>query len=306
MRWTRGIGSRWLSAVLAAGLAGGCATTMPPTAQLVDARQAYANASVGTAPHYAPWALLDARRALDVAESEYANNASLAVQQHYAYLALRQAQIASATGDAAAAQRAGAAQQAYAEAQARDAQAKLDQAQQEIAQRDAELQAERQARDADQASRDQLLRERDAALAELRELAAIQETERGLVITMGGSLLFRTDEAELLPLAQERLGKIAIALQHLGPDQSLVIEGHTDSRGTPDFNRRLSAARAEAVRAYLVSRGVSPDRVVAVGKGEDDPVASNDSAEGRANNRRVEIVVSRPPVATTGTPVNPY
>ena len=138
---------------------------------------------------------------------------------------------------------------------------------------------------------------RRAALADLEEFAEIQESERGTIITLGGTVLFATNEATLLPIAQQRLDRVAQALLRLSQGRRLVIEGHTDDRGSADFNRRLSAARAEAVRAYLVARGVPPDLLVAIGKGEDQPVATNATPEGRANNRRVEIVISPPQAA---------
>jgi len=314
--------------IVAAAL-GACGGAVPST-QLVDARLAYQQATAGNAAQYAPGSLLEARRALDTAEIAYRNSRDRDYQRYTAHVALRQAQIATERGDAIAARaaydREQAARRAELERQAaaaraeraraeqelarrRDAELAQRRAEQELAQRDAELaqrdaqhKAEQQAHaqsDAALAARaEQAERERNEALASLRELAAIQETERGLVITLAGSLLFRTDESTLLPVAQQRLDQVATALRTLAGGQKLVIEGHTDSVGTSDYNRRLSGARAEAVRAYLVSRGVAPEQIVAVAKGEDEPVAPNSTPEGRANNRRVEIVISRPSVPT--------
>ena len=315
--------------IVAAAL-GACGGAVPST-QLVDARLAYQKANAGNAAQYAPGSLLEARRALDTAEIAYRNSRDRDYQRYTAHVALRQAQIATERGDAIAAraaydQQEEAARRAELERQAAAARAERARAEQELARRrDAEL-AQRRAeqelaqRDAEMAQRDaqhnaeqqahaqsdaalaaraaQAERERNEALASLRELAAIQETERGLVITLAGSLLFRTDESTLLPVAQQRLDQVATALRTLAAGQKLVIEGHTDSVGTSDYNRRLSGARAEAVRAYLVSRGVAPEQIVAVAKGEDEPVAPNSTPEGRANNRRVEIVISRPSVPT--------
>ena len=316
--------------LIVAGALSACGGAVPST-QLVDARLAYQQASAGNAAQYAPGDLLDAKRALDSAEVAYRDNRDPAYQQYTAHVALRQAQLATERGDAIAA-RAGSEQQQAArraelERQAATARAQRAQAEQELARRNAELaqrdaqlkaQQELARRDAEEraaqleaeqrahaqsdaalaARAEQAERERNDALATLRQLAAIQETERGLVITLAGSLLFRTDEATLLPVAQQRLDQVATALRTLADGQTLVIEGHTDSVGTSDYNRRLSGARAEAVRAYLVSRGVPPEQIVAVAKGEDEPVAPNTTAEGRANNRRVEIVISRPSVPT--------
>jgi outer membrane protein OmpA-like peptidoglycan-associated protein len=282
-----------------------------PSAQLVDARLAYQQASNGNAARYAPGNLLEARRALDVAEIAHRDYRDPDYQLYTAHLALRSAQIATERGDAFAARaaydQAQTARRAALERQAVAARAERAQAEHELAQRDAELaqsnaelEAEKRARAENDAAlearAEQAERERNDAIASLRQLAAIQETERGLVITLAGSLLFRTDEATLLPVAQQRLDQVAIELRTLAGGQALVIEGHTDSEGTTGHNRELSEARADAVRAYLVSRGVPPEQIVAVAKGEDDPVASNSTAEGRANNRRVEIVISRPSV----------
>ena len=325
--------------LLVAGALGACGAAQLPSAQLVDARLAYQQASVGNAAQYAPGSLLEARRALDAAEIAYRSDRDSDYQRYTAHLALHWAQYATTRGDAIAARAAydqtqaarsaalerqadaARAARARAEQQADAARAARARAEQELAQRDAEmaardaeLKAEVAARDA-QLKAEQLARaqseaanaaraaqaerERNEALATLRQLAAIQETERGIVVTLAGSLLFRTDETTLLPVARERLDQVATALRTLAGGQTLVIEGHTDSVGTSDYNRRLAEARAEAVRAYLVSRGVPPDEVVAVPKGEDEPVAPNSTAEGRANNRRVEIVISRPSVPTT-------
>ncbi len=287
--------------VLAAVL-GACGAQVP-SSQLVDARMAYQQASAGNAARYVPGNLLEARRALDMAEFAYRDNRPWDYQQYTAYVALRQAQIAAARGDAMAAQasyeQAQAARAAALEQQAADARAAQAKAEQELAQRNAELVARAERDTALSTRAEQAERERNEALATLRQLAAIQETERGLVITLAGSLLFRTDETTLLPVAQQRLDQVAIALRTLAGGQTLVIEGHTDSVGTTEYNQRLSGARAEAVRAYLVSRGVPVEQIVAVAKGEADPVAPNTTPEGRANNRRVEIVISRPSVPTS-------
>ncbi len=112
-----------------------------------------------------------------------------------------------------------------------------------------------------------------------------------MVITLSGSVLFASAQWELLPEAQVKLGDVAKALSERDPDSKMVVEGYTDSQGTPSFNLDLSQKRADAVRTYLVSRGIAGDGVTAQGFGLGRPVADNGSAEGRANNRRVEIVV---------------
>jgi outer membrane protein OmpA-like peptidoglycan-associated protein len=122
----------------------------------------------------------------------------------------------------------------------------------------------------------------------------LREEQRGLVLTLSGSVLFSSGKATLLPSAQDRLTQVAEALRE-SKHQLITIEGHTDSRGSLSFNQVLSAQRAEAVRHFLVSRGIAPERIRAVGMGPDRPVAENRTAEGRANNRRVEIVLSPVP-----------
>jgi peptidoglycan-binding protein ArfA len=94
-----------------------------------------------------------------------------------------------------------------------------------------------------------------------------------------------------LPIAKDRLNEVAKALKDMGDDQLASIEGFTDSRGNDDANMKLSQERANMVMQYLISQGVKAEKLRAMGRGEANPVASNDSPEGRANNRRVEIVV---------------
>jgi outer membrane protein OmpA-like peptidoglycan-associated protein len=113
----------------------------------------------------------------------------------------------------------------------------------------------------------------------------------GRVVYHLGDLLFGTDKAELEPAATATLdGMIASIAKE--PKRRIVIEGHTDNSGDSVYNRDLSQRRADAVRQYLVTHGVAPDRVSAFGKGEADPIAPNDTAEGRKRNRRVDVVVS--------------
>ena len=120
---------------------------------------------------------------------------------------------------------------------------------------------------------------------------AAKDEARGLVITLSGGVLFRSNESALLPAAQTKLDDVAAALISRG--QTVVVEGYTDSKGSQSRNRDLSQQRADSVRSYLVSRGFPGEKIVAKGMGPDRPVAENTSAEGRANNRRVEIIVAK-------------
>jgi outer membrane protein OmpA-like peptidoglycan-associated protein len=131
-----------------------------------------------------------------------------------------------------------------------------------------------------------------AAMAELAAIASLKEEERGLVLTLTGSILFRSAESTLLPAAQAKLDQITKALLTIHP-RGLIVEGHTDSQGSNGYNQALSQRRADAVRNYLIQNGYPSSQVQALGQGEGSPIAKNSSAEGRANNRRVEIVIQR-------------
>ena len=132
------------------------------------------------------------------------------------------------------------------------------------------------------------------AQAELAKLAAVKEEARGLVITLSGSVLFASSKSELLPAAQSRLNQVAEALMAT-KERKLTVEGHTDSQGSSSYNQVLSQQRADAVRSYIISRGYPAELIQAQGIGKDRPVADNGNPEGRANNRRVEIIVDRAP-----------
>ena len=132
----------------------------------------------------------------------------------------------------------------------------------------------------------------NAALKSLEEIAKVKEESRGMVITLSGSVLFASGKWELLPIAKDRLDQVAVALQNTDASQKIVVEGHTDSTGPDSENLKLSEDRAKSVREHLVSKGVASNRISAVGKGESVPVSDNNSPEGRANNRRVEIIVA--------------
>lgn len=129
----------------------------------------------------------------------------------------------------------------------------------------------------------------DALEEELKSLQA-KKTERGLVLTLG-DVLFDSGKSTLKSGAFATVDRLAQALKQ-SPNRKLTIEGHTDSVGTEDFNMQLSESRAQAVKSALVSRGVPDSQIMAVGKGEGFPVATNDTAAGRQQNRRVEVILS--------------
>jgi outer membrane protein OmpA-like peptidoglycan-associated protein len=110
-------------------------------------------------------------------------------------------------------------------------------------------------------------------------------------------VLFDTGKADLKPGAREKLARIS-GILGAHPGLALSVEGHTDSVGSAEFNQQLSERRAESVRGYLVAQQIAPASVAAIGLGEEHPVASNDTASGRQQNRRVEIIVSGEPIGT--------
>jgi len=131
---------------------------------------------------------------------------------------------------------------------------------------------------------------RSRLLQQLNSILATHDSARGLIASMS-DVLFKTGSFELLPGARERLAKISgIVLAY--PSLHLQVEGHTDSVGTDDYNQQLSEKRAGAVRDYLVQQSISADAIEARGFGKTEPVASNDTPEGRQQNRRVEMVIS--------------
>jgi len=272
----------------------GCAAALPPK-ELLDARDAFAQASAGPAAQQDPADVEVARQALNRAEEAFSSAPEADATRDLAYVAQVKALTADARGRLAATER----ERAVLEAQAKiTAVNKLDSKNAALA-ADATALANETARTA--ATGAELIAEqkrRAAAEVKLREamdrlsaLAAIKEEPRGTVITISGSVLFATDKSALLPIAAERLNEVADAL-NLDENRNVTILGFTDSTGDATHNQTLSERRAEAVRDYLIARGVSKDRLTAVGKGPDDPVATNGTAEGRANNRRVEIVIA--------------
>jgi len=132
-----------------------------------------------------------------------------------------------------------------------------------------------------------------------RQIDALQAqvTERGLVLTLG-DVLFETNSAELQSGSNTNLDRLVSFLQQY-PERRVLIEGHTDNVGNADFNRHLSHRRADAVRSYLIQHGLPTERMSVSGVGMDRPVATNSTAAGRQQNRRVEIIIENPTVTAT-------
>jgi len=211
------------------------------------------------------------------------------VQAEAARAKAEQERLASerARADLERARAAADAARAQADAARAAAQAQADEARRLAEQQTAEAERARQA--ANQAEKD-----RDAAREQLRQqlnvILETRETARGLIVNLS-DVLFDVDKATLRPGAREKLARVAGILS-AHPDLQIEIEGHTDSTGSDDYNQRLSERRADAVRSYFNEQGVTKAIVSAVGYGESRPVATNGTAEGRQQNRRVELIVS--------------
>jgi len=272
-----------------------CATALPPQ-ELVDARDQYQKAQNGPAPKYVPAELHVARESLDVAEHAFADDPRSQDTTDDAYIALRKVQRAVVLGMAAAAQDQkavadrdmGKTQQAMlstdeqrlheAHEQMKQDRDSLAKAQQETAaEHTARLAAEKKAQD---------------AMDALSKSIATKQDDRGTVITLSGGVLFATGKADILPGAQTQLNQVADALRTQA-EHHFIVGGHTDNQGTDAINDDLSTRRANAVRDYLIVRGVSADAISAQGFGSHQPIADNKTTEGRAMNRRVEIIVDR-------------
>ncbi len=168
---------------------------------------------------------------------------------------------------------------------------------QQLMEREKELALKRQSLDQMSADLEAAEEERARLQAELTmtqdklsEFARVAQEQEKMVITLNGSVLFKVGESTLMPVAQDRLNEVAAVLKEQ-KGKSIIVEGHTDAQGSEEDNKILSQERARAVRNYLVSQGVDANMIVAQGMGESQPIASNKTPEGRANNRRVEIVL---------------
>jgi outer membrane protein OmpA-like peptidoglycan-associated protein len=211
--------------------------------------------------------------------------------------AARQKQEADQARAAALAQQQAA--QAEAEQASKDraaAQADAAQASRDRAAAQADAEKARQAAAQAEAEKGQL---RAQLLAQLNSILQTRDSARGLIVNMS-DVLFDTGSYTLKPGAREKLAKISgIVLAH--PGLVLQIEGHTDSVGGDDFNQQLSERRASSVREFLAEQGVSASSITARGFGKTQPVASNETAEGRQRNRRVELVVNGDAIGNTAT-----
>jgi outer membrane protein OmpA-like peptidoglycan-associated protein len=274
------VGGAWIATLLSA-----CAEHIPPKS-LVDARAEFARARGGIAMQFDPTDVHEADLALQRAEGAWNDAPDEPITVDLAILAERKAQIAEAEATALQAQReADEAKRALTNAmslQLQAARGQLDQTKQQL-----------QAEQAAAAEQSQKLADLEAKLKDARDtiakIAAVKDDDRGMVITLQGEVLFQTNKWDLKPGAMAKLDQIADALR--GKEQPMIVFGFTDNVGAHDYNMDLSQKRASSVRDYLVGKGIPPDLITAEGKGPDSPISDNNSIEGRATNRRVEIVV---------------
>jgi outer membrane protein OmpA-like peptidoglycan-associated protein len=265
---------------------GGCGGERLPPKALVDARSEFTMAKSGIAMQLDPTDVHEADVALQHAEQAWVDDPDNPNTIDLAIIAQRKAQIAEAEASAIKAQR-------EAEDAKRSLQelmsSQLNQTKQQLNQTQLALQSEKQA----SAEQQQRLADLEGKLKDARDtiakIASVKDDDRGMVITLQGEVLFQTGKWDLKPGAMAKLDQIAEALR--GKEQPMTVYGHTDNVGAHDMNMDLSQRRADSVRDYLVSRGIPQDLIKAEGKGPDVPISDNTSLEGRAANRRVEIVV---------------
>jgi len=263
---------------------GACASSQT-THQLADARAAYDDAENSSAPTRNPSELADARRALDRAERAHDENPGSDREATLAARAERKARVAMRHADGRG---------AY-PAESREDRAAREERRADLAKAEAEqakVDRERVREGADHTVTAAERKRSAAALQNLTQVANVKEEPRGIVITMSGSLLFPSGEEELSPIARRNLDQVADAIQSQPVGTDVTVEGHTDNTGSDTQNMQLSTHRAQAVADHLIQRGVPSDHVRVIGYGEKQAIASNDTAEGRASNRRVEIVVN--------------
>lgn len=275
-----------LATVLGASLAS-CATTTAPQ-DLISARSAYDRVSKGPAATLNPADMHTARQQLDVAEAAFEEEGDTQNTRDQAYLAVRKAELAEVVARTrqSDATKAGVVDAMHAD-QSRTVAltaAELGRTKNQLATQGAQLRDEKSRRE------DAEKRAAQAA-ADLAKFATVTQEPRGMVISLSGGVLFTSAKADLMPAAQIKLNDVANALIKEDPLSKIVVEGHTDSQGGESYNQELSQRRAQAVRDYLVTRGIASDRITAQGFGLTRPIGDNGSPEGRANNRRVEIVV---------------
>lgn len=313
MRAIARISASWLAVAL---FCTGCgAGAVPPNLQA--AQNSFAAAQKGQPAELAPAQLDTAGQALSEANAAFERGDDPATVDDLVYIADRRIALAvSAANKEAAAREALRATKEYTQLQEtryKSAEKDLESTRDKLA--EAKRKAEEQARldkerleaaakmgaaevakvkeqlEAEKKAREAAEKRAAAAMASLAEIAKVKEEARGVVITLSGSVLFATGKHELLPIAKSKLADVAKAVKDQG-FKKIIVEGHTDSRGSAADNEALSLRRAQEVRTTLIAEGIPAEKIEAVGHGSRVPVADNNTVEGRANNRRVELVVT--------------
>jgi outer membrane protein OmpA-like peptidoglycan-associated protein len=287
-----------LTAVAMASLLVACASVPDRSARLEEARAAVAAAQVDSQlQRHSAMEMRSASAALERANVAHAAKADAAEVDHLAYMASRKVVVARETSAAREAEAlvAGASLErdalrlALRTAEADSARRQLVTAEQRGVTQDAALaQAGREAA-SDRAEIARGDARVDDLEAQLKQLNA-RRTERGIVVTLG-DMLFDSGQSRVLASGAASVSGLAEFMRR-NPTRRASVEGFTDSQGGDDANQALSERRAEAVRVMLVGMGIDGSRLSSRGLGEADPVASNDTADGRRSNRRVEIVFS--------------
>lgn len=261
-----------------------CTTTPERVAELEQARMTVERLErQPKAQQAASTQLTSAQEALLRAEAALESGQPLEQVRHDAYVARRQAEIGIEFAlEAESLEELQQAESYRHELRLRARTLEAERAEELAEQRAAEAERSR-------ATAEAALTEADQLTKELEEVKA-EQTARGLVLTLS-EVLFDTGQAQLKAGAMVAMDRLADFMND-NPERSLMIEGHTDSRGSEQLNAELSMRRADAVARSLMQRGIAGDRLRTAGLGEAYPVANNDTAAGMQQNRRVEIVIS--------------
>jgi len=252
--------TRLLQGILLSAYVAACVAERPK--ELMDAHATYERVAAGPTATVNPSGLADAKVALDRADKSYEDhkymqNRDMDFTRDEAYVATRKTQLA-------------------------EAEASLMLASQEKAKLDRELQAAR--------LRQQPAPKADDAAQKLANVASVKQDERGTILTLAGNIVFASGQYKLRADSYPKLTLVATTVKELG-GKTVIVEGYTDSTGNDAANMKLSMKRASAVRDYLIRQGLPADQIKAKGYGKERPIASNATPEGRAQNRRVEIVI---------------
>jgi len=240
-----------------------------PSKELLTARDAYAKVSKSDAVQLNPEGTRDAHQALNAAEASHRDDAGSEQERSASYVAMRKSELAVAQADESRARRDGEkAEDAY--------QAQLEL---ELTSTKRQLASTQQQLETLQADSEKAKNER----------VGWRKKGENLVITVSG-VSFDTAGHTLTPDAKKRLDVVAHALGEYS-ERNIAIAGYTDNAGPEEANLALSRKRADSVKIYLISKGVASQRLASEGRGESNPVASNDTPQGKASNRRVEITL---------------